>query len=107
MTTPARAASRRAAPERATRATRAGSVARGTAARPAITGGARCGWPAHPCGAPDDWHTPPPGTRRPWGWHDRACPLRAADPGLYPQCGLINDHAGPCDHTRRLQRNAS
>jgi len=105
MTAPARATSRRAtrlAPDRATR-----GPARGPAARPAITGGPRCGWPARECGAPDDWHTPPPGTRRPWGWHDTQCQIAAADPGLYPQCGLISDHAGPCDYTRRLQRNAS
>jgi hypothetical protein len=66
--------------------------------------GPGCGYPGRRCGAPESWHNPPAGTRRPWGWHDVPCPARAADPALYPACGLIKGHVGDCAYTRRPGR---
>jgi hypothetical protein len=97
MTAPVRATRAtydRAAPDRATP---------GRATRDRAAPGPRCGWPGR-CAAPDAWHTPPKGTRRVWTYHDIACPRRADDPALYPECGLIADHCGPCAFTRRPGR---
>jgi len=101
-----RAAPDRAAPDRATRATPGRATRAGRAGRAApdrAAPGPRCGWPGR-CAAPDAWHAPPKGTRRVWTYHDIACPRRADDPALYPECGLIADHYGPCAFTRRPGR---
>jgi len=109
MTAPVRATRAtydRAAPDRATRATPGRATRAGRAGRAApdrAVPGPRCGWPGR-CAAPDAWHTPPKGTWRVWTYHDIACPRRADDPALYPECGLIADHYGPCAFTRRPGR---
>jgi hypothetical protein len=92
----ARAPSDRATPGRATHAAGRGPLS-------PVVDGPRCGWPGH-CKQPDDWHTPEPGTRRGWGWHDVQCQRAAADPDLLPTCGLINNHAGECACSPRLTR---
>lgn len=80
--------------------------------RPAqIRPGPRCGWPDG-CQAADAAHSPAPGTRRIWTYHDVQCQVPNPNPGEhldgYPECSLINLHAGDHDYRRHAaEREAS
>ena len=71
--------------------------------RPAIQPGPRCGGPGE-CHAKGADHSPEPGTRRMWTFHDRQCQVPNPRPGPhldgYPECGLIDLHEGECDYRR-------
>ncbi len=72
--------------------------------RAQIRSGPRCGWPDE-CAAKGVDHSPEPGTRRVWTFHDIQCQASNPWPGPhldgYPECGLIDLHAG--DHYYRRQ----
>ena len=71
--------------------------------RARILPGLRCGWPDR-CTVKSIDHSPAPGTRRIWGYHDVRCQVPNPDPGPqldgYPECGLIDGHAGGHDYVR-------
>lgn len=71
---------------------------------PQILAGPRCGWPDRECKAPDSAHGSGGGQRRPWTYHDVQCQVPNPDPGPhldgYPECGLIDGHAGGHDYVR-------
>jgi hypothetical protein len=70
---------------------------------PQIQSGPRCGWPDE-CADKGIDHNPEPGTRRMWTYHDVQCQIPNPRPGPhldgYPECGLINLHAGDHDYVR-------
>jgi hypothetical protein len=69
----------------------------------------RCGWPDR-CDIKSIDHTPASGTRRVWTFHDVQCQIPNPRPGDhldgYPECGLIDDHAGDCDYRRHAAEKA-
>lgn len=71
--------------------------------RAQIRQGPRCGWPDG-CHVKGINHTPDPGTRRIWTFHDVQCQVPNPEPGPhldgYPECGLIDLHAGDHDYVR-------
>jgi hypothetical protein len=68
-----------------------------------ILPGPRCGWPDR-CSVRGVDHSPEVGTRRLWTYHDRQCQVPNPRPGAhldgYPECGLIDLHAGDHDYRR-------
>jgi hypothetical protein len=72
--------------------------------RPQIIPGPRCGWPDRECKAPDSAHGSGGGGRRAWTYHDAQCQVPNPRPGPhldgYPECGLVDDHAGGHDYVR-------
>ena len=73
--------------------------------RAGIFPGRRCGWPDG-CAVRGAGHAPEPGTRRIWTYHDVQCQAPNPEPGPhldgYPECGLIDLHAGDHDYVRHL-----
>ena len=71
---------------------------------PQILPGPRCGWPDRECKAPDSAHGTGAGGRRPWTYHDVQCQAPNPSPGPhldgYPECGLVDGHAGGHDYVR-------
>ena len=71
--------------------------------RARIAPGPRCGGPGT-CTVKGIDHSPAPGTSRIWTFHDVQCqvPNPAPGPDLdgYPECALINLHAGDHDYRR-------
>ena len=71
--------------------------------RAEILPGPRCGGP-DVCGGKTTDHSPEPGTRRIWTSHDVQCQVANPRPGPhldgYPECGLIDLHAGDHDYAR-------
>jgi len=71
--------------------------------RTQILAGPRCGWPDE-CAAKSVDHSPESGTRRVWTFHDVQCQEPNPRPGPhvdgYPECGLIDLHAGGHDYRR-------
>jgi len=71
--------------------------------RARILPGPRCGGPGD-CHVKGIAHTPEPGTRRAWTYHDVQCQVPNPRPGPhldgYPECGLIDLHAGGHDYVR-------
>jgi hypothetical protein len=71
--------------------------------RAKILSGPRCGGPGE-CHVKGINHTPEPGTRRMWTYHDVQCQAANPEPGPhlagYPECGLIDLHAGDHDYVR-------
>jgi hypothetical protein len=65
--------------------------------------GPRCGWPDG-CNVKGIDHTPEPGPRRIWTFHDVQCQVPNPRPGPhldgYPECGWIDQHAGDHDYRR-------
>lgn len=63
----------------------------------------RCGWP-DACNIKGADHSPKPGTRRIWTFHDVQCQVPNPEPGPhlggYPECGLLDRHAGDHDYQR-------
>ena len=72
--------------------------------RPQIIPGPRCGWPDRDCKAPGSAHGSGGGERRAWTYHDAQCQDPNPEPGPhldgYPECGLVDGHAGGCDYVR-------
>ena len=68
-----------------------------------ILPGPRCGWPDG-CQAGDGVHSPEPGTCRAWTFHDVQCQVPNPEPGPpldgYPECALVDLHAGGHDYRR-------
>ena len=56
------------------------------------------------CAVKGDIHSPEPGTRRIWTYHDVQCQIPNPRPGPhldgYPECGLIDLHTGGHDYVR-------
>lgn len=75
----------------------------GRARRAQIHPGPRCGWPDE-CHVKGIDHAPETGTRRSWTFHDVQCQVPNPRPGPhldgYPECGLIDLHAGEHDYVR-------
>jgi hypothetical protein len=71
--------------------------------RAMILPGPRCGGPGT-CAAKSIDHSPEPGTRRIWTFHDVQCQEPNPQPGPhldgYPECGLIDLHQGGHDYVR-------
>jgi hypothetical protein len=71
--------------------------------RARILPGPRCGGPGD-CHAKGIDHTPEPGTRRAWTYHDVQCQVPNPGPGPhldgYPECSLIDLHADGHDYVR-------
>ncbi len=71
--------------------------------RAQIRPGPRCGGP-DTCTVKGIDHAPEPGTRRTWTFHDVQCQVPNPEPGPhldgYPECGLIDLHAGDHDYVR-------
>jgi hypothetical protein len=71
--------------------------------RTRIQPGPRCGGPGE-CHVKGVDHSPEPGARRPWTFHDRQCQVPNPRPGPhldgYPECGLIDLHGGGHDYVR-------
>ena len=71
--------------------------------RARILPGPRCGGPAE-CHIKGIDHSPEPGTRRTWTFHDVQCQVPNPRPGPlldgYPECGLLDRHAGGHDYVR-------
>ena len=79
--------------------------------RPAkVRSGPRCGWPDE-CHVKGIDHSPEPGTRRIWGYHDVQCQVPNPQPGPhldgYPECGFIDGHAGAHDYAVPPQRRST
>lgn len=70
---------------------------------PQILPGPRCGWPDK-CSDKGIDHSPEPGARRSWGYHDIQCQVPNPRPGPhlagYPECSLADGHAGGHDYVR-------
>jgi hypothetical protein len=70
----------------------------------------RCGWPDR-CAVKSISHSPEPGTRRAWGYHDVQCqvpnPSPGPHPGGYPECALIDGHSGDHDYRRHAAEKAA
>jgi hypothetical protein len=71
--------------------------------RARILPGPRCGGPGE-CHVKGTIHSPEPGTRRIWTFHDFQCQVPNPRPGPhldgYPECGLIDLHEGGHDYVR-------
>ncbi len=71
--------------------------------RPRILPGPRCGGPGT-CTVKGVDHAQEPGGRRMWTFHDVQCQVPNPRPGPhldgYPECGLIDLHAGGHDYAR-------
>ncbi len=71
--------------------------------RARILPGPRCGGPGT-CTVKGTGHAPEPGTRRMWTFHDVQCQVPNPRPGPhldgYPECSLIDLHAGDHDYRR-------
>ena len=71
--------------------------------RALIRSGPRCGWPDD-CHAKGINHAPESGARRIWTYHDVQCQVPNPQPGPhldgYPECALIDQHAGDHDYRR-------
>jgi len=71
--------------------------------RAQILPGPRCGWPDE-CHVKGIDHSPEPGTRRSWTFHDVQCQVPNPRPGPhldgYPECALTDLHAGDHDYVR-------
>jgi hypothetical protein len=67
--------------------------------------GPRCGWPDE-CSVKGIDHSPEPGTRRIWTFHDVQCQVRNPEPGPhldgYPECSQTDGHVGDHDYRRRV-----
>ena len=79
-------------------------IVSGRIRRPQIIPGPRCGWPDRECKAPASAHGSGGGERRAWTYHDAQCQVPNPQPGPhldgYPECGLVDGHAGGCDYVR-------
>ena len=73
--------------------------------RARIFPGHRCGWPDR-CAVKGTVHSPEPGSRRIWGYHDVQCQVPNPRPGPhldgYPECGLADGHDGGHDYVRHV-----
>ena len=71
--------------------------------RARIVTGPRCGGPGE-CAVKGISHSPEPGGRRIWGYHDVQCQVPNPRPGPhldgYPECGLAGGHEPPHDYRR-------
>jgi hypothetical protein len=77
--------------------------------RARIVTGPRCGWPDR-CAVKGIDHSPEPGGRRIWGYHDVQCQVANPQPGPhldgYPECGLFDGHEPPHDYRRHAAPQA-
>ena len=85
--------------------------------RARIVTGPRCGWSpdpdlstCHPGPKANIDHSPEPGGRRIWGYHDVQCQVPNPRPGPhldgYPECGLADGHEPPHDYRRHAAPRA-